>query len=235
MTKSQYCLPTKISLLTLFVLICLPIAGLAQSRGIIKHITFKDASMSNVLTTLGKQMDVEIVIDDSVKNSKMSLELEDVTIDAALQAILAQKHLRGRLLDDKKAIIFSDDEVNRQRFGQFKAWPEAVPASQDQGKLVDDIRQNVAFKDASVKAALATMGKQLKLNVVFDDSVRENRINIELSDVTLKAAMKIIFVQQHLKACLIEDKTILIFPDNETIRRTYYEKYKVWPDDTEKK
>ena len=78
------------------------------------------------------------------------------------------------------------------------------------------------------------MGKQLKINVVYDDTVKDTRLNIELKDVTIKAAMRIIFLQQRLQARLIEDKTILVIPDNETIWRRY-EKYKVWPDESEKK
>jgi type II secretory pathway component GspD/PulD (secretin) len=99
----------------------------------------------------------------------------------------------------------------------------------------DKSKQNIEFKDASLKAVLATLGKQLKINVVFDDYVKDNKLTIELKDVTIKAAIKIIFVQQHLKACLIEDKTIIIFPDNETIRRRYYEQYKAWPEEADKK
>nr|MDQ3013989.1 STN domain-containing protein [Acidobacteriota bacterium] len=98
----------------------------------------------------------------------------------------------------------------------------------------EEFKQNVVFKDSSQKAALAVLGKQLGLNVIFDDNVKEGKINIELTDVTLKAAMKIIFVQQRLQARLIEDKTIIIFPDNETIRRRY-EQYKAWPDEADKK
>src|SRR5262249_20927506 len=104
----------------------------------------------------------------------------------------------------------------------------------EQNKDDDKTTQNIEFKDASVKAALATMGKQLKINVVYDDLVKDTRLSIELKDVTIKAAMKIIFVQQRLQARLIEDKTIIIFPDNETNRRRY-EQYKAWPDDADKK
>src|SRR5262249_49274082 len=83
---------------------------------------------------------------------------------------------------------------------------QAVEQKQDEDKAT----QNVTFKDVSLKAALATMGKQLKINVVYDDTVKDNRMSIELKDVTLKAAMKIILIQQHLQARLIEDKTILV-------------------------
>jgi len=105
--------------------------------------------------------------------------------------------------------------------------------SAEQNQEEDKATQKIAFKDASLKSALAVMGKQLKMNVVYDDTVKDTKLNIELSDVTIKAAMKIIFVQQRLQARLIEDKTILIIPDNETIWRRY-EKYKVWPVEPEK-
>ena len=90
-------------------------------------------------------------------------------------------------------------------------WGQSAESPQDEEKAP----QNIAFRDASLKAALATMGKQLKINVVYDDAVKDIRLSIELKDVTIKAAMKIILIQQHLQARLIEDKTILIFPDNE--------------------
>ena len=106
--------------------------------------------------------------------------------------------------------------------------------SPEQNKEEEKAMENVSFKDASVKAALATMGKQLKINVVYDDAVKDNRLSIELKDVTIKAAMKIILIQQHLQARWIEDKTIIVFPDNETIRRRY-EQYKLWPDEADKK
>ena len=108
-------------------------------------------------------------------------------------------------------------------------WGQSAESPQDEEKAL----QNIAFRDASLKAALATMGKQLKINVVYDDAVKDIRLSIELKDVTIKAAMKIILIQQHLQARLIEDKTILIFPDNETNRKRY-EPYKVWPGEPEK-
>lgn len=106
--------------------------------------------------------------------------------------------------------------------------------SAEQNKEEEAPTKTINFKDAGLKAVLATMGKQLKINVVYDDAVKDSRVSIELKDMTIKAAMKIILTQQRLQARLIEDKTIIIFPDNETIRRRY-EQYKVWPDEADKK
>jgi type II secretory pathway component GspD/PulD (secretin) len=74
----------------------------------------------------------------------------------------------------------------------------------------------VAFADVSLKSAIKTLTKQLKLNVVFDDSFRDQpRYELELDDVTLESALKIIFVQAHLSAKLLEENTIFVFFDND--------------------
>jgi len=109
-------------------------------------------------------------------------------------------------------------------------WGQSV----EQGKNEDGPVKKIQFKDARVKAVLTTFGKQLNINVVYDDAVKDVNLNIELNDMTMKAVMKIILDQEHLQARLIEEKTIIIFPDTEANRQRY-EQYKVWPEDTDKK
>ncbi|MCI0665151.1 MAG: STN domain-containing protein [Acidobacteria bacterium] len=88
-------------------------------------------------------------------------------------------------------------------------------------------RTNISF-NSPVKAAIDTLGKQLKLNVVFDDSVKDERLTLELKDVTVKQTMKIILIQKKLQARTIEENTIIIFPDNEANRERYGQ-YEIWP------
>jgi type II secretory pathway component HofQ len=86
----------------------------------------------------------------------------------------------------------------------------------------------IAFNNTPVKAAISTLIKQTDLNVVFGDIVKEDRLTIELNDVSIEQALKIFFVAKRLQARLIEEKTILVFPDNETNHRRYGQ-YELWP------
>ena len=86
----------------------------------------------------------------------------------------------------------------------------------------------VTFRSMRLKFAISTLGNQMKLNTVFDDQVKDDPLTIELNDVTLKQALEIILVAKKLQARIIEEKTIIIFPDNETNRRLY-EQYELWP------
>ncbi|MBI1764044.1 MAG: hypothetical protein HYR56_21680 [Acidobacteria bacterium] len=90
------------------------------------------------------------------------------------------------------------------------------------------VLQNVTFKDVEVKDAIKQIGRTLKVNVVFDESVRvQLKLNIELQDVTLEAALKIIFIQQKLRASWIEERTIIVYSDYQQARERFQE-FKVW-------
>ncbi|HKQ79763.1 MAG TPA: STN domain-containing protein [Blastocatellia bacterium] len=86
----------------------------------------------------------------------------------------------------------------------------------------------VSFKDAGLKTAVSAIATQLNLNVVFDDSVKDERLTLDLKNVTAKQVLKILLIQKRLQARTIEENTIIVFPDNETNRQRYSQ-YELWP------
>ena len=48
---------------------------------------------------------------------------------------------------------------------------------------------NVTFKDIDMKECLKNLARSMSLNVIFDDSVKSQKIAIELTDVTLARAL----------------------------------------------
>ena len=87
--------------------------------------------------------------------------------------------------------------------------------------------KEVSFKDASLKATIIAIGNQLNLNVVFDDSMRDDKLTLELKDVTAKQVMKIILIQKKLEARTIEENTIIVYPNNATNHQRYVQ-YELW-------
>src|SRR4030095_10151641 len=105
--------------------------------------------------------------------------------------------------------------------GAFAQSPSATRESAQTTKTV-------FFNDAALKATISAIGSQLNLNVVFDDSMRDEKLTLELKDVTPKQVMKIVLIQKKLQARTIEENTIIVFPDNEANRRRYGQ-YELWP------
>lgn len=77
---------------------------------------------------------------------------------------------------------------------------------------------DVGFKETKLKAVISHLGRQLNLNVVFDDSVKDAPISIDLKDVTLAKALDIILKINKYSFEQVDNRTILVYADNPTNR-----------------
>ncbi|MEP7270847.1 MAG: secretin N-terminal domain-containing protein, partial [Acidobacteriota bacterium] len=73
----------------------------------------------------------------------------------------------------------------------------------------------------NLKASIASMGKQLGLNMIFDESVKESKFSIDLQDVTYAKALDLIFLQNKLTFEVVDRKTIFIYADNATNKQRF--------------
>ncbi len=128
-----------------------------------------------------------------------------------------------------RQVVFSRKAAFSLRLVFFCLPLAAFAQSSDQDEKKVGVAKDIVFRDTSLKVALQALGKQIDLNVVFDESVKDSsKLTIELHEVTLEAAMKIIFIQARLQARLIEEKTIIVFADN-PINRHRFSEHKPWP------
>ena len=84
-----------------------------------------------------------------------------------------------------------------------------------------DIQKKVEVRDLSLKSSVASMGKSLGLNVIFDETVRDARFSIDLQDVSFARALDLIFLQNKLSFELVDRRTIFVYPDNPTNRQKF--------------
>jgi hypothetical protein len=92
-----------------------------------------------------------------------------------------------------------------------------ISAASAQTTEHDTNKTHVSLTDISIRTAIKMLAKQLKLNVVFDDSFRDYpKYELELEDVTIETAMTIILLQNRLAARVIEENTLFITLDTET-------------------
>jgi general secretion pathway protein D len=89
-----------------------------------------------------------------------------------------------------------------------------------------DVVQNIEFKDTSLRLAITTIGRQLGLNVIFDDTFKDNtRFSISLQNVTLAKALDLILIQNKFIFEQLDRRTILIYLDNPTNRQRFERLY----------
>jgi len=87
------------------------------------------------------------------------------------------------------------------------------------------------FRDAPLRQVFETLARASTVNFVFDKEVRSDaRVTIYLRNVTLDEAMRVILSTQQLDRKLLNDSSVLIFPNTaakqrehqELITRTFY-------------
>jgi general secretion pathway protein D len=94
-----------------------------------------------------------------------------------------------------------------------------TPASNDiqlanKPRARGDVATNVKFTGTQLKSAIKSLTEPLKLNVVFDDSIRNDPVTIEMNDVTVSRALDIVLMQKKLAFEQVDRRTIFIYPDN---------------------
>lgn len=110
----------------------------------------------------------------------------------------------------------SIDEIKRRAGANTtKAQPpELNPTS------TDPISLNFS-RETPIKDIYRALGNAFGINVLFDQAVKDDRITIELRDVTAQAALERVMQAGNHFYKVLDEKTIIVVPDNPQARRDY--------------
>jgi len=108
-----------------------------------------------------------------------------------------------------------DDVKKRARSAITKAQPPALNPSSDEPITLTFSR------DTPVKDIYKALGNAFGINIVFDQAVKDDRITIDLHDVTAQAALERVMQAANHFYKILDEKTIIVVPDNPQARRDY--------------
>jgi hypothetical protein len=99
------------------------IAPQSEEQPKLESVDYDDVPLKSALEGLVRSTTkFDVVFDDSVKNSKITIEMKDVTVKQVIEAILEKKELQVKLKDDKTLFIFADTPENREKYAEMKSW-----------------------------------------------------------------------------------------------------------------
>ncbi|MGA7614195.1 MAG: secretin N-terminal domain-containing protein [Thermoanaerobaculia bacterium] len=180
-------------------------------------------------------------------NMKYKIGLEQAKLEASRVHFEKGKSLRAAGHDDLAALEFeltvkldptnqyaavelgkaiaalrSESEVRAHRFeekqrnaDQMKAQPpELNPASNEPISL--------SFPhETPVKDIYRSLGNAFGINILFDPAVKDDKIAIELHDVTAQQALERVMQAANQFYKVLDEKTIIVVPDTPQLRRQY--------------
>jgi tetratricopeptide (TPR) repeat protein len=145
------------------------------------------------------------------------------------RSLVAQNKRKEAELDYKKALFF--DPLNRAAADELKALIAPPPKAEKnlQEKLEGPVRLkgsgealNLSFRtEVSLRSIFQTMGRVANVNFLYDDTFRDTNLAIDLTGKDLQQAVNFLCVASKNFSRTIDEKTVIIVPDNVQKRMQY--------------
>jgi general secretion pathway protein D len=145
---------------------------------------------------------------------QITVKLDSTNQFAAVELVKAVD-LINEINEARGAALSIDDVKRRAQANVTKAQPPQLnPASDDPISLTFS-------RDTPVKDIYRALGNAFGINVLFDQAVKDDRITIELRDVTAQQALERVMQAANHFYKVLDEKSIIVIPDNPQSRRDY--------------
>jgi len=145
------------------------------------------------------------------------------------RSLVAQNKRKEAEVDYKKALFF--DPLNRAAADELKALLAPPPKAEktNQEKLEGPVRLkgsgealNLSFRtEVSLRSIFQTLGRVANVNFLYDDTFRDTNLAIDLTGKDLQQAVNFLCVASKNFSRTIDEKTVIIVPDNVQKRMQY--------------
>jgi len=162
------------------------------------NISFYKIDIKKALHEVGETAKVTVVVDEAV-TGEVTIKLMEVTLEEALDAILADTDYTFRKIEDIYLI-------------ELKPPPPEVPVPPE--KLLPPGKRPITnvFVETDIREILRTIAAQAEVNILYDDTVR-GYVSVDLKNVPLEKALEIILAPGGYTYVYKEDYYLVGSPD----------------------
>lgn len=82
-------------------------------------LKFKDANIKDVFEVLSKLSGINFVFDDAVRDTKVTIFIEDATFVQALELLLFSNKLAVKIINPKNVIVYPDNKQKRKEYDEY--------------------------------------------------------------------------------------------------------------------
>ena len=165
-------------------------------------VSSKGAEQTRLAQLAATELEITVKLDPANQFAAVELEKAVATLQDANRA--ANENI-------------SIDELKRRAAARSitKAQPPQLNPASDQPISLSFPRET------PVKDIYRALGNAFGINVLFDQAVKDDRISIELRDVTAQQALERVMQAANNFYKVLDERTIIIVPDNPQARRDY--------------
>jgi general secretion pathway protein D len=168
---------------------------------LLQNVAFRDTKFKTLVTSLSNQLGLNVIMDESVKDSSVSLNLQNTTLPKALDSLLLMTKHTFEQVDRRTIFVYQDNPTNRQRFERLmlKTFYLGNASPDDVTRLVTSMltgtaKQAQALKQQNalvVRASAADMKVIQQLIGMLDKNRPEVVLDVEIYEVSHSAKLQI--------------------------------------------
>ena len=156
----------------------------------------------------GRELETKDQLDMALIEYRRAVELDATNRSAATKVIELEKTIRDRI------------EASRPKPPIEKLREQARAMGQPVIGL-KEVLPKLSFNNASLKGILDFIGTSAGINITYESTFRDVPYTINLEDVTVEQALQQIMLANTLFYKVVNQKTIMIIPDNAANRSKY--------------
>jgi general secretion pathway protein D len=165
-------------------------------------------------------------------NARAQSGLEALVMERRHRALLAEAQAllekdQGAAALAKARAVLAENSTQREALELVRAVERRTTrAALDSPKLAAALQRPVTleFRDASLRTVLEIISRQSGLNFVFDRDVRPDlRTTVFVKDTPIDEAIGIVLLTSQLERRVLNEQTILVYPDTPAKAREYRE------------
>ena len=208
-------------------------SGLVQAQ---TEALTQAVSHANTLRAQGNLNDAQAVLDKALavdpSNTRLQAVLAEIGVQKHQQAALAEAgHLAtGGFKDAALRVIAESLKDNPRNTGllalqhELKAARRQEQVGSSLATLAEKRGITVDFRDASVRNVLDTVSRASGINFILDKDIRQDtHVTLYLRGARVEDALDLIVNSNQLAKKVIDEKTVLIYPNTPEKQRDYQE------------
>jgi len=143
----------------------------------------KDTSVKDIYTALGKAAGINILFDPQLKDDKVTVELQDVTFQRALEIVMRQSNHFYKVLDEHTIIIAADTPQNRKDYEDLVIKTFFLSSG--------DVKEVMNVLRTLIEARRVAMNQQLNA-IVIRDTIDKVAVAERIIDSNDKAKAEVV-------------------------------------------
>ena len=175
---------------------------------------FPDMSLQEILERLGGAAGVKMIFDPSFRDKNVTWAADEETFDATLRKMFLVHGKAGREIQPDVIVVYEDQPPARRKYDAFA--PSGPVAA---------VRRRVpirlAFADTSLQKVIEALAREADLTVIFDESFRDQNVNIRFDGETFEAALDQLALPYNFFFQELDTRSIVVAAEQPTARRKY--------------